>query len=56
VEDSDDGWAVLDRRVVVAKVIEFYIPVGFRKKFKWIPRAQRGKMIEFPADLRRKSA
>jgi hypothetical protein len=53
LEGSEDGWAAWDRRVVVAKVIEFYIPAGFRRKFKWIPPEQRGKMIEFRADLRK---
>lgn len=31
----------------MAKVIEFYIPASFRKKTKWIPEEQRGKVIEF---------
>jgi len=34
--------------VVMAKVIEFYIPGSFRKKGPWIPPEQRGKVIEFP--------
>ena len=33
--------------VVMAKVIEFYIPKNFRKSFKWVPELQRGKIIEF---------
>lgn len=32
----------------MAKIIEFYIPVSFRKKGAWIPPEQRGKVIEFP--------
>jgi hypothetical protein len=31
----------------VAKVIEFYIPISFRKRLKWVPWQQRGKVIEF---------
>jgi len=34
-------------RNYMAKVIEFYIPERFRKKSKWIPEEQRGKVIEF---------
>ena len=31
----------------VAKIIEFYIPNNFRKREKWIPPQNRGKVIEF---------
>jgi hypothetical protein len=31
----------------MAKIIEFYIPSTFRKSEKWIPLAERGKIIEF---------
>jgi hypothetical protein len=34
-------------RNYMAKVIEFYIPERFRKKSKWIPEEERGKVIEF---------
>jgi hypothetical protein len=37
----------------MAQVIEFYVPAGFHKKVKWIPPDQRGKMIEFAADLKK---
>ena len=37
----------------MAQVIEFYIPNGFRKKVKWVPETQRGKLIEFPADIKK---
>jgi RNA processing factor Prp31 len=37
----------------MAKVIEFYIRDLFPKKVKWLPRDQRGKVIEF---LKEKSA
>jgi hypothetical protein len=31
----------------MAKIIEFYIPINFRKNDKWIPAQERGKIIEF---------
>ena len=32
----------------MAKIIEFYVPVSFRKKpAKWIPPEQQGKLIPF---------
>jgi hypothetical protein len=37
----------------MAQVIEFYIPSRFRKPMKWIPSAQRGKVLEFPAEIRK---
>jgi hypothetical protein len=37
----------------VAKVIEFYIPNNFRKTVKWIPSEQRGKIIEFPSQIKK---
>jgi len=33
--------------IVMAKVIEFYIPKRFRKPLKWAPHLQCGKLIEF---------
>jgi hypothetical protein len=36
----------------MAQVIEFYIPLRFRKPVKWIPLTQRGKVLEFPAEIR----
>jgi len=47
----DDGW--LDRRVAMAQVIEFYIPARFHKRVKWVPPEQRGKVIEFPSEVRK---
>jgi len=42
-------------KVVMAKIIEFYVPANFRKKLtKWIPREECGKVIEF--GLPRKTA
>ncbi len=33
----------------MAQVIEFYVPDRFRKKkTRWVPPEQRGKVIEFP--------
>jgi hypothetical protein len=39
--------------LVVAKIIEFYIPSSFRKNGKWIPPEQRGKVIEFPIETKK---
>lgn len=43
----------MDRRMAMAQVIEFYIPARFRKKVKWVPPEERGKVIEFPAEIRK---
>jgi hypothetical protein len=32
----------------MARVIEYYIPERFERRQKWIPPAQRGKVIQFP--------
>jgi len=37
----------------VAKVIEFYIPGNFRKSVKWVPPEQRGKIIQFPSQVKK---
>ena len=37
----------------MASVIEFYIPISFRKKVKWVPLTERGKLIEFPAEIKK---
>jgi hypothetical protein len=39
--------------MTVAKVIEFYIPNNFRKSVKWVSPEQRGKIIEFPAQIKK---
>jgi hypothetical protein len=31
----------------VPKVIEFYIPINFSKRVKWLPPQQRGTVIKF---------
>ena len=38
----------------MGKLIEFYVPKGFRKDAKWVPAEKRGEVIEIP--LRKKSA
>jgi len=47
------GALLLDRRRAMAQVIEFYIPARFHKKVKWVPPEERGKVIEFPAEVRK---
>lgn len=37
----------------MAKVIEFYVPVRFRKPVKWVPQQQRGRVLEFPLAQKR---
>jgi hypothetical protein len=37
----------------MAQVIEFYVPARFRPKMKWVPAEQRGKVIEFPSQIRK---
>ena len=44
-------YALADRRtegqeLIVAKVIEFYMPSNFHKRARWIP-TERGKLMEF---------
>ena len=42
------GFSPVELRWVMAKIIEFYVPSGFRKKAsKWIPPEQCGKVIPF---------
>ena len=35
------------KELVMAKVIEFYVPMNFRKPLKLAPQLQCGKVIEF---------
>jgi hypothetical protein len=37
----------------MAKVIEFYIPNQFQKKVAWVPRQERGKIIEFRVEVKK---
>jgi hypothetical protein len=39
--------------MVMAQVIEFYIPDSYRRKTRWVPVEQRGKLIAFPTPARR---
>ena len=42
---------------VMAKLIEFYVPANFQLSNKlWTPEELRGKIINFPASMTRKSA
>jgi hypothetical protein len=43
------GWSGGDG---MARLIEFYIPESFRRKVKWVPPGQRGKLIEFRTGLK----
>jgi hypothetical protein len=37
----------------MANVIEFYVPVRFRKPVKWVPQQQRGRVLEFSLPQKR---
>ena len=37
----------------MAKIIEFYIPQGFRKVSKWLSPADRGKVLAFPTAVQK---
>jgi hypothetical protein len=37
----------------MAKVIEFYVPSRFRKKVKWTPPEERGRIIDFQPETRK---
>jgi len=39
--------------MAMASLIKFYIPPSFHKLVKWIPPAGRGKVLEFPAEIRK---
>ena len=48
---------VAGKEDVMAKVIEFYVPINFPLSNKqWTPEELRGKIINFPAGKTRKSA
>jgi hypothetical protein len=40
----------------MAQLIEYYVPDKFKKKVKWIPKRERGKVISFPMTPEKKSA
>jgi hypothetical protein len=37
----------------MAKVIEFYVPARFRKRVKWVPQQERGRVLEFAVAQKR---
>lgn len=37
----------------MAQVIEFYVPDRFRQKVRWVPPEKRGKVIEFPTEIKK---
>jgi hypothetical protein len=39
--------------MMMAKMIEFYIPNNFRKRVKWVSLQQRGKIIEFASPMKK---
>jgi hypothetical protein len=39
--------------MTMAKIIEFYIPNNFRKRAKWVSPERRGKVIEFPSQMKK---
>jgi hypothetical protein len=41
------------KEIVMAKVIEFYIPKNFRKQLRAVAQPQLGKVIEFCAQTKR---
>ena len=48
---------VAGKEEVMAKLIMFYVPANFQLSNKqWTPEEERGKIINFPARVTRKSA
>jgi hypothetical protein len=39
--------------MTMAKIIEFYMPNNFRKRVKWVSPERRGKIIEFPSQMKK---
>jgi len=37
----------------MAKLIEYYVPSTHKKKTRWVPQSLRGKVIDFPTDLKK---
>jgi hypothetical protein len=37
----------------MGKMIEFYIPERYKKKAKWVPPEQRGKLLSFVPDVKK---
>jgi len=41
------------KEIVMAQVIEFYVPNNFRKPLKWAAQLQRGTVIEFCSQIKK---
>ena len=41
------------KEIVVAKVIEFYVPTKFHKPSKWAPGLHTGRVIEFRSPIKK---
>jgi hypothetical protein len=39
--------------MTMAKIIKFYIPNNFQKKVEWVSPERRGKIIEFPSQMKK---
>ena len=37
----------------MAKLIEYYVPSTHKKRTRWVPQRLRGKVIDFPTDLKK---
>ena len=37
----------------MANVIEFYIPTRYRKPVKWVAPENRGRVLSFPAEVKK---
>jgi len=37
----------------MAQVIQFYVPDRFRKKVRFVPPEQRGKLVVFPVEAKK---
>jgi hypothetical protein len=37
----------------MAKIIEFYVPRNFKKPARWVPDRLRGKVVNFPVELKK---
>jgi hypothetical protein len=42
-----------DQEIVMAQVIEFYMPNNFRKPLQWAAQLQRGKVVEFCPQIKK---
>jgi hypothetical protein len=42
--------------MIVAKVIQFYIPAKFKLSVRWSAQPETGKVLEFPAEEMKESA